>query len=241
MNAELFEDAVLNEIMKQTPLIQKSVYKGELTDSMNVLDFLMNQKQVIPRLNRKILSNEESFNLDLSKVLTENSEINFDNYQSKSYSEIVSFIHQNLNYITNDATDCYPVTVWINTRFDKKEGIELLKSAISYLSSSSKSMRLALIYRTADDKSRLVDSLIRTIKKSSTLATVLHKALNLDLDYDRVLDTVPSEYVDEFKKNYEDKKTKSFQLHQFVVKNILKTDENSFSIIINGKGTYCCF
>lgn len=222
--------------MKQTPFIQKSVYKNELTDSMDVLDFLMSQKQVIPRLNRKILSNDDSFSLDLSKILLTNNSINFDNYQTKSYSEIVSFFHQNLNYISNDESDCLPVTVWINARFDDKKSIELLTSAISYLSSSSKNMRLALIYQTADDKSRLVDALIRSIKKSTTLTALLLKAFSLNLDYDRVLDIVPSEYKDEFTKNIEDKSNSNlFDLHQLVVKNILKTDENSFSIIINGK------
>jgi len=236
LNGDLFEDAVLNEIMKQTPQIQKSVYKGELTDSMDVLDYLMNQKQVIPRLNRKVLSNDESFNLDLSKLLIENDQINIDNYQTKSYSEILAFLNQNLNYISNEDSDCYPVNVWLNARLDKKEGIDLLKSSISYLSSSSKSMRIALIYQANDDKTRLVDSLIRTIKKPTTLTTVLLKALDLNLDYDLVLGgVVPSEYLDELKKNYEDKRAKLFDLHQLVVRNILKTDENMFSITINGK------
>lgn len=226
---------MLNEIMKQTPTIQKSVYKGELTDSMDVLDYLMSQKQVIPRLNKKILSNDDSFNLDLSKVLLQNNDINFDNYQTKSYSEIVSFLHQNLNYISNDERDCYSVTVLVNTRLDNRQGIELLKSAISYLSSSSKSLRLAVIYQSADEKSRMVDALIRSVKKSSTLTTVLGKALDLNLDYDRVLDIVPSEHLDEFKKNYEEQRAELFGLHQMVVKSILKSDENSFSIIINGR------
>lgn len=240
MNAELFEDAVLNEIMKQTPFIQKSVYKGDLTDSMDVLDFLMSQKQVIPRLNKKILSNDDSFNLDLSKTFlfdNEKNDINFDNYETRSFSDIVSFLHSNLNYLVNEESDCYPITVWLNARFDTKQGIDLLKSALSYLSSSSKNLRLALIYQNADDKSKIVNSLIKTIRKPATLITILEKALSSNLDYELVLDIVPKEYLDEFKKNFEeDKKTKElFDLHQMVVKNILKVDENSFNVIINGK------
>lgn len=49
LNAEDFEEAVLTEIMSQTSVFQKAVYKGELLDNDNTLDFLMNQPHVMPR------------------------------------------------------------------------------------------------------------------------------------------------------------------------------------------------
>lgn len=49
LNAEDFEEAVLSEIMNQTPVFQKAVYKGEFTDGDNALDFVMNQPNVMPR------------------------------------------------------------------------------------------------------------------------------------------------------------------------------------------------
>lgn len=49
LKADDFEEAVLTEIMQQTPIIQKNVYKGELADSDNVMDFLMSQPHVMPR------------------------------------------------------------------------------------------------------------------------------------------------------------------------------------------------
>lgn len=49
LNAEEFEEAVLTEIMTQTPALQKAIYKGELTDSENVVDYIMNQPNVMPR------------------------------------------------------------------------------------------------------------------------------------------------------------------------------------------------
>lgn len=44
-----FEEAVLLEIMRQTPTLQTAVFRGELADTDNVLDFLMTRPNVMPR------------------------------------------------------------------------------------------------------------------------------------------------------------------------------------------------
>ena len=49
LNAESFEEAVLSTIMSQTPIIQKAIYKEEVTEGDDVTDFLMNQPNVMPR------------------------------------------------------------------------------------------------------------------------------------------------------------------------------------------------
>jgi UDP-glucose:glycoprotein glucosyltransferase len=49
LNANSFEEAILSTIMTQTPMIQKAVYRGEITESDDVIDFLMNQPNVMPR------------------------------------------------------------------------------------------------------------------------------------------------------------------------------------------------
>lgn len=49
LNADSFEEAVLSTIMSQTAMIQKAVYKGKITEGDDVVDFLMNQPNVMPR------------------------------------------------------------------------------------------------------------------------------------------------------------------------------------------------
>jgi len=49
LNSDSFEEAVLTEIMAQTPTMQRAVYKGEVTDKDNILDYLMNKPNVMPR------------------------------------------------------------------------------------------------------------------------------------------------------------------------------------------------
>lgn len=49
LNADSFEEAVLSAIMSQTPMIQKAVYRGEITEGDDVLEYLMKQPNVMPR------------------------------------------------------------------------------------------------------------------------------------------------------------------------------------------------
>lgn len=49
LNKEDFEEVMLTEIMVQTPTYQKAVYRGELTDSHDIVDFIMNRPNVMPR------------------------------------------------------------------------------------------------------------------------------------------------------------------------------------------------
>lgn len=49
LNRDEFEELMLTEIMQSTPNLQKSIYRGELTDSENVIDYLMQQPHVMIR------------------------------------------------------------------------------------------------------------------------------------------------------------------------------------------------
>lgn len=49
LNADLFEETVLATIVSQTPALQKAVYRGEITEGDDVVEFIMNQPNVMPR------------------------------------------------------------------------------------------------------------------------------------------------------------------------------------------------
>lgn len=66
LNAEEFEETLLQEVMQQTPVFQKAVYRGKFVDSDDTLDYLMGQPNVMPRLNERILGQENSYYLDMS-------------------------------------------------------------------------------------------------------------------------------------------------------------------------------
>jgi len=49
INSESYEEAVLSAIVSQTPTLQKAIYRGEVTEGDDIVDFLMNQPNVMPR------------------------------------------------------------------------------------------------------------------------------------------------------------------------------------------------
>lgn len=49
LNRDDFEELILTEIMQQTPALQKAIYRGELSDGENVIDYLMQQPHVMLR------------------------------------------------------------------------------------------------------------------------------------------------------------------------------------------------
>ena len=49
INGDELEEVVLMEVMKFTQILQKAVYKGELEDKFNVVDWLMAKPNIMPR------------------------------------------------------------------------------------------------------------------------------------------------------------------------------------------------
>jgi UDP-glucose:glycoprotein glucosyltransferase len=49
LNSDDFEELILTEIMQQTPTLQKAIYRGDLSDGENVIDYLMQQPHVMLR------------------------------------------------------------------------------------------------------------------------------------------------------------------------------------------------
>lgn len=49
LNRDDFEELILTEIMTQTPNVQKAIYRGDLSDGENVIDYLMSQPHVMLR------------------------------------------------------------------------------------------------------------------------------------------------------------------------------------------------
>lgn len=49
LNVDEFEEVVLMEVMKMTQSLQRAVYKGELDDKHDVIDWLMALPNIMPR------------------------------------------------------------------------------------------------------------------------------------------------------------------------------------------------
>lgn len=146
LTADLFEEAILTEIMKQTPPLQKSVYKGELTDSHNILDYLMEQKNVMPRLNQRILSSDSIY-VDLTGQSESPIKTDVDDF---SKEHLVSAVLSSLKYLTKrDDQALRPLSIWVVGDYAKASGRSLLAAALSHMKSSNQ-LRLGVIHNPGD-------------------------------------------------------------------------------------------
>ncbi|XP_030573163.1 UDP-glucose:glycoprotein glucosyltransferase [Drosophila novamexicana] len=148
-----FEEAIFTEIMSQTTALQKSVYRGELTDNDEMINYLMNQPHVMPRLNQRILSQEDVKYLDINgmpaKQLGNAAALN-----KLSNRDMTATLMANLKYFGGKQSterigraSLQFLTIWVFADLETPEGCELLTHALDYVR-SSESVRLAFIPNT---------------------------------------------------------------------------------------------
>lgn len=61
LTADDFEEAIMMALMRETNTLQKAVYKNQLRDENDVIDFLMKQPNIMPRLNERILRKDPEY------------------------------------------------------------------------------------------------------------------------------------------------------------------------------------
>lgn len=148
-----FEEAVLQEIVQQTPVMQKAVYKGELSDNDNILDFLMDQSHVMPRLHPMILNSQESVYIDLSgKEFTDLANVKV--LASLSNSDMSATLIHNLKYLHSRnsyenlaGSKVHFVTIWVVADLSTSSGRKTLLNALNYVK-DTKGVRVAFLPNT---------------------------------------------------------------------------------------------
>ncbi|ALC43831.1 Ugt [Drosophila busckii] len=198
-----FEEAIFTEIMSQTTALQKAVYRGELSDAENMMDYLMNQPHVMPRLNQRILSQEDAKFLDINGVpsmqLGNAAALN-----KLSNRDMTATLMNNLRYFGGKQSterigkaELQFLTIWVFADLETTEGRALLLHALDYVK-GGQSVRVAFIPNTegASDKrslNRLVWAAMQTLEPAQATDQVL-KWLRLQ----------PSKRIDDIPKQLED-------------------------------------
>lgn len=153
LGADDFEEAVLQEVVQQTPVLQKAVYKGELSDTDNILDYLMDQSHVMPRLHPMILNSADSVYIDLSgkefKDLA-----NVKALASLPNSDMSATLMPNLKYLypRNSfdklaGSQVHFVTVWVAADLNTSTGRKTLLNALQFVK-ATKGARVAFLPNT---------------------------------------------------------------------------------------------
>ncbi|KAL0281658.1 UNVERIFIED_CONTAM: hypothetical protein PYX00_002578 [Menopon gallinae] len=161
LNADDFEEAVLNEIMSQTPQLQKAVFRGEFSDTDNAIEYLMSKPNVMPRLNERVLSDNAVY-LDLTGNPSETFEAkNFGNLRSK---DKIATLSNRMKYFTlksgpNDKPTL--ITHWVITDLDVQKGRDLLRFALEQMTNSAY-IRVGVIVNPRDSHVTPLTQLILT-------------------------------------------------------------------------------
>ncbi|TDG42125.1 hypothetical protein AWZ03_011457 [Drosophila navojoa] len=148
-----FEEAIFTEIMSQTTVLQKAVYRGELTDADDIINYLMNQPHVMPRLNQRILNQEDAKYLDINGVASKQLG-NVVALNKLSNRDMTATLMANLKYFGGKksserigSASLQFLTLWVFADLETDEGRSLLIHALEYVR-SGESVRLAFIPNT---------------------------------------------------------------------------------------------
>uniref|UniRef100_A0A8C7JBL7 UDP-glucose ceramide glucosyltransferase-like 1 n=1 Tax=Oncorhynchus kisutch TaxID=8019 RepID=A0A8C7JBL7_ONCKI len=128
MDPDELETVILQRIMDTTNFFQRAVYMGQLTEGTDVVDHLMDQANMVPRINPLILSTDRTY-LDLTDTTM---------YSYLDSKDKTAIIAKRMKYFTkNDEDGINGVTVWIVGDFEKASGRRLLLNALKHLRASA--------------------------------------------------------------------------------------------------------
>nr|XP_014976812.2 UDP-glucose:glycoprotein glucosyltransferase 2 isoform X5 [Macaca mulatta] len=246
MNIKELEMAVLQRMMDASVYLQREVFLGTLNDRTNVIDFLMDRNNVVPRINSLILhANQQYLNLISTSVTADVEDYStffFLDSQDKS-----AVIAKNMYYLTqDDDSKISAVTLWIIADFDKPSGRKLLFNALKHMKTSVHS-RLGIIYNPTSkineentaisrgilaafltQKTRFLRSFLGQLAKEET-ATAIYSG-----------DKIKTFLIEGMNKNAFEKKYNTvgvniFRTHQLFCQDVLKLRPGEMGIVSNGR------
>uniref|UniRef100_A0A8C9T0D2 UDP-glucose ceramide glucosyltransferase-like 1 n=1 Tax=Scleropages formosus TaxID=113540 RepID=A0A8C9T0D2_SCLFO len=233
------ETITMHKILETTSFFQRAIYLGELGSDQDVVDFIMDQPNVVPRINSRILSTSRPY-LDLSST---------NNHFIDDYARFLfldtrgknTAVANSMNYMTKkDDGIIRPVTFWVVGDFDQPTGRQLLYDAIKHMKTSN-NVRLGMINNPSEGVSNITSRIARAIwaamqtqtaNNAKNLITKLCKeetaaalASGVDIGMDVPL----------FKSSYESPKVDFLLSHAAYCQDVLKLKKGQRAIISNGR------
>ncbi|VDK65586.1 unnamed protein product [Onchocerca ochengi] len=152
VTSDHFEETVMMEIMRVTSRLQKAVMEKRLKDQDNVMNWILSQPEVMPRINKLILDSPllpNALYLDLTSVqkCTNISPAQYYKLPPKDQNQCML---KRMRYITRtEEMRTHFSTVWVVTDLETAEGRLLMYNAIKHLKHSY-TMRVAIINNPKD-------------------------------------------------------------------------------------------
>uniref|UniRef100_A0A8C1XIF9 UDP-glucose ceramide glucosyltransferase-like 1 n=1 Tax=Cyprinus carpio TaxID=7962 RepID=A0A8C1XIF9_CYPCA len=212
MDPEELETVLLQKIMETTNFFQRAI-----TESVDVVDFLMEQANVVPRINPLILSSERRY-LD---------------FTSSPGSPLMT------------PPDPNQWTVWIVADIEQPPGRQLLQNALKHMKSSSSSCRVGVINnpsgKPTEDNSSLYRAIWASLLTQSSKNT-LDFTLKLLKEENRYTVTNGDTFFiglgmdhDAFEKKFNTMEVDFLHSQQKYCKEVLKLKAGQRAVVSNGR------
>uniref|UniRef100_A0A674KC08 UDP-glucose ceramide glucosyltransferase-like 1 n=1 Tax=Terrapene triunguis TaxID=2587831 RepID=A0A674KC08_9SAUR len=244
MAAAELDTVILQRITDAMGFFQRAVFMGLLNDHMDAVDFLMDQRNVVSRINPTILDTKRRYinfiSMSVPVGVEDFSTFSFLDSQDKS-----AVISQNMKYLTKKDV-IYAVTVWIIADFDKPAGRHLLSKALKHLKTSSHT-RLGIVNnpmsKITEDNTAVARAILTAFltQKNSSLKSFLSKiakeetakALATGTTIKKLL--VPGMDDSTFEKKYNTLGVDIIQTHQMFCQEVLKLLPGQMAVVSNGR------
>ncbi|XP_041899579.1 UDP-glucose:glycoprotein glucosyltransferase 2 isoform X4 [Corvus kubaryi] len=246
MDAAELETLILQRIFDASGSFQRAVFMGLLDDHVNAVDFLMDQNNVVSRINPSILGAERRYiHFRSSSVpfhVEDFSTFSFLDSQDKS-----AVISDNMKYLTKKGEDAlYAVTIWIIADFEKPAGRQLLSNALKSLKTSSHT-RVGILNNPSskikEDNTAIARGILAAFltQNNSNLKSFLSKlskeetAKSLAAGTKIVKFLIPGMDGDTFEKKYNTLGLDLIKTHQLFCQEVLKLLPGQMAVISNGR------
>ncbi|GCB68837.1 hypothetical protein scyTo_0013882 [Scyliorhinus torazame] len=245
LDPDELETVTMHKILDNTAYFQKVVYLGELNNDQDILDFIMNQPTIVPRINSRILSSEREY-LDLAADAHDGVD-DYSHFAFLKSEEKSAAVANSISYLSKrDDKYIRPLTFWIVGDFDDPSGRQLLYESLKHLKSSS-NLRIGLINnpsREPTQKNTVVARAIwaalntQSVNNAKNFITKLAKeetAKALAEGADIIEFAVGGMDNDAFKKMFETLNLDFILSHSSFCKDVVKLKGGQRTVISNGR------
>ncbi|XP_028993003.1 UDP-glucose:glycoprotein glucosyltransferase 2 isoform X3 [Betta splendens] len=247
MDPEELETIILQRIMDTTTVFQRAVFMNQLTESSNVVDYLMEQPNVVPRMNSLILSSDRKYlDFTASPAVDDWEDTTMFSYlDSRDKTAVVS---KRMKYFTNSDEDgISAVTMWIAGDFEKVSGRKLLLSALKHVQKASPGVRVGVIDnpsgKPSDDNTVLYRAIWASLltQKNKASAEFVQKVLKeeskkLLQQGTKMKDLLMQGMnVDAFEKKFNTLEVDFIRSQQLFCRDVLKLSPGQRAVISNGR------
>ncbi|XP_023271607.1 UDP-glucose:glycoprotein glucosyltransferase 2-like isoform X4 [Seriola lalandi dorsalis] len=247
MDPEELETIILQRIMDTTTAFQRAVFMGQLTEGSDVVDYLMEQANVVPRMNPLILGTDRKY-LDFTAAPVVYDWEDTTMFSFLDIRDKTAVMAKRMKYFTNNDEDgMSTVTIWIAGDLEKLSGRKLLLNALKHVQKASPGVRVGVINNPSGKPSEDNTVLYRAIwasfltQKNKATADFVQKLLKEESSQllqqgTKIKDLLMQGMdVDAFEKKFNTLEVDFIRSQQLFCRDVLKLSPGERAVISNGR------